>query len=138
VVSENLPAIGGRSGRIQDDIIPADERALANSEASSLLGIETETEGVFASIQQNYSVRLTLECMRQLAKAFAGVPGRKSVIWATGGIPFSVDDPTRIGFLGAGRLSAGGDGAHESCVLLSFHERTPRTAFAPGDARGQH
>jgi VWFA-related protein len=104
VVSENLPAIGGRSGRIQDDIIPADERALANSEASSLLGIETETEGVFASIQQNYSVRLTLECMRQLAKAFAGVPGRKSVIWATGGIPFSVDDPTRIGFLGADLL----------------------------------
>jgi hypothetical protein len=44
---------------------------------------------------------VTLESMRQLAKAFSGFPGRKSVIWATGGIPFSVDDPTRLGFLDA-------------------------------------
>ena len=73
-------------------------------ESAQLQNIETETEGAFASIQQTYSVRVTLESMRQLAKAFAGVPGRKSVIWATGGIPFSVDDPSRLGFLSADLL----------------------------------
>ena len=73
-------------------------------ESAQLQNIETETEGAFASIQQTYSVKVTLEAMRQLAKAFAGVPGRKSVIWATDGIPFSVDDPSRLGFLSADLL----------------------------------
>src|SRR3954469_10935537 len=104
VVSENLPALGTRARGIQSDLVPADEQAITSSEANRLSGIETQTEGVFASIQQSYSVRVTLECMRELAKAFTGVPGRKSVIWATGGIPFSVDDPSRIGFLDADLL----------------------------------
>jgi VWFA-related protein len=73
-------------------------------ESAQLQNIETETEGAFASIQQNYSVRVTLEAMRQLAKAFTGFQGRKSVIWATGGIPFSVDDPSRLGFFSADML----------------------------------
>jgi VWFA-related protein len=104
-VSENLPTLGGRSGRISEDIVPdtigvGDVRA-GSAEANNLLSIQTETEGVFSHIEQSYSIRVTLEAMRQIAKAFSGVPGRKSVIWATGGIPFSVDDPSRIGFLTA-------------------------------------
>jgi len=73
-------------------------------EADRLLGIETQTEGVFAAMQQSYAIRVTLQSMRELAKAFTGVPGRKSVIWATGGIPFSVDDPARLGFMSADML----------------------------------
>ena len=107
-VSENLPALGGRSGRIQDDIVPDTlgvfDAGAGTAEANRILNIQTETEGVFASMQQSYAVRVTLESMRQLAKAFTGLPGRKSVIWATGGIPFSVDDPSRIGFLDADLL----------------------------------
>jgi VWFA-related protein len=74
------------------------------SESAQLQNIETEVEGAFASIQQSYSIKVTLEAMRQLAKAFTGFEGRKSVIWATGGIPFSVDDPSRIGFMTADML----------------------------------
>jgi hypothetical protein len=61
-------------------------------------------EGAFASQQQTFSIKLTLESMRQMAKAFTGFEGRKSVIWATGGIPFSVDDPSRLGFFSADLL----------------------------------
>ena len=103
-VSENLPTRGDRNRTIQDDMVSDTEVMAGRAEANSLLAIETETEGVFASIEQSYAIRVTLESMRQLAKAFAGVPGRKSVIWATGGIPFSVDDPSRMGFLNADML----------------------------------
>src|SRR3954467_6172072 len=105
-VSENLTPIRGRAGTITDDIVPSDGTINGDPsvEVERLLNIETQTEGVFAAMEQGYSIRLTLEAMRQLAKAFTGVPGRKSVIWATGGIPFSVDDPSRMGFLGADML----------------------------------
>ncbi len=33
----------------------------------------------------------TLEAFRNIAGAYAGVPGRKSLIWVTGGFPFSLD-----------------------------------------------
>ena len=102
--SENLPPAQGRSTRLSDDMIPEDANPAVSQEARGLTHLETETEGVFASIQQSYSIRVTLESMRQLAKAFSGFPGRKSVIWATGGIPFSVDDPSRLGFLDADLL----------------------------------
>lgn len=74
------------------------------SESAQLQNIEAEVEGAFASQQQSYAIRVTLESMRQLAKAFTGFEGRKSVIWATGGIPFSVDDPSRLGFFSADLL----------------------------------
>ena len=108
-VSEYLTPLGGNSGNIRNDITPVDEAGdfasqPGNVEADRLLSIETQTEGVFASMQQSYAIRVTLQSMRQLAKAFTGVPGRKSVIWATGGIPFSVDDPARLGFMNADML----------------------------------
>src|SRR4051812_49140211 len=74
------------------------------AESAQLQNIETEVEGAFASHQQSFSIKLTLISMRQLAKAFTGFPGRKTVIWATGGIPFSVDDPGRLGFFSADLL----------------------------------
>lgn len=42
-------------------------------------------------------VRLTLEALREIGEGFAGVPGRKSLIWATGGFPFEIDDPSEFG-----------------------------------------
>jgi VWFA-related protein len=42
---------------------------------------------------QETSIRTTLAALEQLAGAMSGVPGRKSVIWATAGFPFIFDDP---------------------------------------------
>ncbi len=37
-----------------------------------------------------YTIQLTLNSMKQIARALAGVPGRKSMLWATAGFPFSI------------------------------------------------
>jgi VWFA-related protein len=42
-------------------------------------------------------VWLTLEALREIGEAYSGIPGRKSLIWATGGFPFVIDDPSLFG-----------------------------------------
>jgi hypothetical protein len=48
----------------------------------------------FQSFEQRLAITYTLEGMQQIAQALAGFPGRKSLIWASGGFPFSVSDNT--------------------------------------------
>jgi len=44
--------------------------------------------------------RTTLEAMKQIADGYAAIPGRKTLIWASGGLPLPMDDPDRIDKLG--------------------------------------
>jgi hypothetical protein len=53
-----------------------------------------DSELNFQSFQQRLAITYTLEGMQQVAQALAGFPGRKSLIWASGGFPFSVSDNT--------------------------------------------
>ncbi len=49
------------------------------------------------------TIRQTLDGLNLIAQAYAGIPGRKALIWATGGFPFQIDgstmllDPTQMG-----------------------------------------
>jgi VWFA-related protein len=42
---------------------------------------------------QRMATRQTLAALTQLARAFQSIPGRKTLIWATAGFPFTIDDP---------------------------------------------
>src|ERR1700676_4310425 len=53
-----------------------------------------DSELNFQSFQQRLAITYTLQAMQQVAQALAGFPGRKSLIWASGGFPFSVSDNT--------------------------------------------
>jgi len=48
----------------------------------------------------------TLEALREIGEAFTGIPGRKSIVWATGGFPFEIDDANAFGARDRGLLSA--------------------------------
>ena len=41
-------------------------------------------------------VRETLDGLNLISQAYAGVPGRKALIWATGGFPFQIDGSTML------------------------------------------
>ncbi|MGA3090238.1 MAG: VWA domain-containing protein [Terriglobales bacterium] len=64
------------------------------SEAQRLQATLADTELNFQSFQQRLAITYTLEGMQQVAQAVAGFPGRKSLLWAGGGFPFSVSDTT--------------------------------------------
>lgn len=46
---------------------------------------------------QRIATRETLLAMTQLAHAFQAIPGRKTLIWASAGFPFTIDDPRSFG-----------------------------------------
>lgn len=66
--------------------------------------MEFASPGDFGSYRQGAAVATTLEAFQHIAQAFAGVPGRKSLLWATGSFPFTIDDSSSI--LGGGSVYA--------------------------------
>ena len=58
--------------------------------------MEFASPGDFGSYRQGVAVATTLEAFQHIAQAFAGVPGRKSLLWATGSFPFNIDDSGSI------------------------------------------
>jgi VWFA-related protein len=64
------------------------------TEAQKLQTMMEDAELNFQSFQQRLAITYTLQGMQQVAQALAGFPGRKSLIWASGGFPFSVSDNT--------------------------------------------
>jgi VWFA-related protein len=64
------------------------------TEAQKLQTMMEDQELNFQSFQQRLAITYTLQAMQQVAQALAGFPGRKALIWASGGFPFSVSDNT--------------------------------------------
>src|SRR4051812_28118219 len=78
--------VGSASGEQQRSETESDPTMKALMQAAE------EADKSFDAFQQVVSIRQTLEGMQQIARALAGVPGRKSLIWASSGFPFSVTD----------------------------------------------
>ena len=76
---------------------PGSAAAMANQvqqEATRLQAMIEDQALNFQSFEQRLAITLTLQGMQQVAQTLAGFPGRKSLIWASGGFPFSVSDNT--------------------------------------------
>jgi VWFA-related protein len=113
-----------------------DATSTANSvqqEAARLQAMVEESVLNFQSFQQRLAITYTLEAMQQVAQSMAGFPGRKSLIWAGGGFPFSVSDNT-MQLAPAGRDSLSD--------VLPLYERTwqllndGQIALYPVDVKG--
>ena len=89
--------------------------------------MEFAAGGDFGAYRQGAAVATTLEAFQHIAQAFAGVPGRKSLLWATGSFPFNIDD--------GGGLAGGSQ-------VYALYERTMQSltsaniAVYPVDVRG--
>jgi VWFA-related protein len=53
-----------------------------------------------AALQQRDTTRQTLDALKQVAQAFAGNRDRKTLIWASAGFPFMINDPRAFTHLG--------------------------------------
>jgi VWFA-related protein len=63
-------------------------------EVQQLQTMLEDSELNFQSFEQRIAITYTLDAMQEVAQAMAGFPGRKSLIWASGGFPFNVSDNT--------------------------------------------
>jgi VWFA-related protein len=59
-------------------------------EAELLAAFQSAGDEEFAAGQRR-NISVTLESMQYLAQAYAGIPGKKSLIWVTGGFPFNIN-----------------------------------------------
>jgi VWFA-related protein len=71
---------------------------IANGESSELTKlIAQQADASYAHMQQFDQTVTTLYALQELAQSSSGIPGRKSVIWASGGLPFILTDPDSLG-----------------------------------------
>jgi VWFA-related protein len=57
---------------------------------------QLQQEAQMASMESKETASVTVQAMQQIAKAFRGLPGRKSLIWASSGFPFSLSSPSYL------------------------------------------
>ena len=123
-----LPIMSSSSQPFNASQINGETQALA----SFLVGGDKRVE--FATEEQ--SILVTLQAFQHVAEAFAGIPGRKSLIWATAAFPFGLD--ARSGEMFAPQLNR----TSELTMLEPTFERTlqmlnnANVAVYPVDARG--
>ena len=85
----NLDAVSGN----------ADGENTVSDETSDLSIFLKDSESMANAYQEREAIRTTLAALEQIAQAFSGIPGRKTLIWASSGFPFMVEDPhSLLGF----------------------------------------
>jgi VWFA-related protein len=84
---------------IHDQIVATDHPPvtdLASAIVTQLIREQLQSEALLASTEAKDTALLTVQALQQIAKAFRGMPGRKSLIWASAGFPFSLSSPSYL------------------------------------------
>lgn len=92
----NLPGGPGLSG--SSFVTAPDSRGGINGQGT-LEALEQFVERGDANIaryDQQRAIEATMRCFLQMAWSLNGVPGRKSLVWATGSFPFFMDSPAAV------------------------------------------
>ncbi len=63
---------------------------------TKLIRGELQAESQLASLERKDTALITVQGLQQIAKAFRGLPGRKALIWASSGFPFSLSPPSSL------------------------------------------
>jgi VWFA-related protein len=73
------------------------EQQQASDEEQLISDFMQDLSDTLTADYQRTATRETLLGLRQLAHAFQAIPGRKTIIWASAGFPFTIDDPQSFG-----------------------------------------
>jgi VWFA-related protein len=81
--------------------------------------------------QRRIAILATLDCLTQIVKEYSGKPGRKALVWITGGFPFSLETTGAVSLpgLGASTITSRYQAVWKQLTDSNF-------AVYPVDARG--
>jgi VWFA-related protein len=89
LLAEGVNRAANNSPLIHEEVVdphhPPDDPAI-----TKLIRAQLESEARQASLENKVAASITVQALQQIAKAFRGLPGRKSLIWASSGFPFSL------------------------------------------------
>ena len=63
---------------------------------TALIRGQLQGEADLASLETKTAASITVDALQQIAKAFRGLPGRKALIWASSGFPFSLSSASYL------------------------------------------
>jgi VWFA-related protein len=100
--SGETPALQGSNTDVQANAaaggisdLPSVQFDIAHPQAAAAAFI-AYGDTLAASFQQPKALEETLNGFLEIAWSLSGVPGRKSLIWATGGFPFEISSPAQL------------------------------------------
>src|SRR5579859_695731 len=89
--SDSAALANGADTSTLSDANTIDTTSLDN-EAEALQSFMDQSDNLVARYRQAEAVEDTFKNFLNIAQAFSGVPGRKSIVWLTGGLPFNLYD----------------------------------------------
>ena len=79
------------------NLAPASPLSLPlGSTAVNLEDFVTQGDAAIARMQQDRAIEATVKAFLEVAWSLSGIPGKKSLVWATGGFPFFMDTPSAV------------------------------------------
>ncbi len=101
-VSGEIPVMQGEDMDAQADVAAGDvpdafSQTSLNTDPDTILQNFIEHgDAIEARFEQERAIESTLHGFMGIAWTLSGLPGRKSLIWATGGFPFTIADPATV------------------------------------------
>jgi VWFA-related protein len=108
------------SPELTGDMTDSLDNNSVSQSAAMLSQFMQDSETSQQAYEQRNATRTTLEALTQIAHAYEAIPGRKTLIWASGGFPFMIDDPQSF--------------AHMGLDMVAQYEETWRALSAAGIA----
>jgi VWFA-related protein len=81
---------------ITDPSLPVTSAGLGGDVAAQLQDFLLHGDATIGSMQQQRAIEATMRGFLSIAWSLSGIPGRKSLIWLTGGFPFYMDSPAAV------------------------------------------
>jgi VWFA-related protein len=99
--SGELPATQGTSEDAQaaaatEDLTGSMFSSMMSKDPNALQDFVEHGDAFYAQFQQQNAIETTLNSFLGIAYSLYGIPGRKSLIWATGGFPFAINSPATV------------------------------------------
>ena len=103
-VTSELPATTGLSVDAQAAAVSGDRPVLdpfafaagGGNTLSMLENFENGADASVATFQQDAAIETTMNAFLGIAWSMEGIPGKKSIVWATGGMPFYLDSASTV------------------------------------------
>ena len=83
----------GITADANNDVIANADAGMIEQESDEISALIDRAEAQFEAAYQQMSIDVTLDAFESIASAYRGVPGRKSLIWLSGGFPFRMSQP---------------------------------------------
>jgi len=92
-INEQSEKIVGDEADMVKQLASISHLSQTSEAAQQVSDFMNDMQTIMDNFEEREAIRTTLKAMSQIAHAYEAIPGRKTMIWVSGGFPFMIDDP---------------------------------------------